>query len=307
MTPPTHLQRSRARSLLCASLAQWGLCCLACSGPAAPPDSPVGYTEQRRLLALAGGPAVATNAPAPGSAADAMAATTHTTPAASTAQTAPPSSTPSAPAAPPTAAPAVTTPVAPAAPGAASMVTPPPAGAASSAPTTAAPSEATKNAEVVGPKATKLKVQFTTKSYGGMYQPVNLGAVWVEDASGKWVYTLEMWCGWQNTKSLKPYNSAGGADYSVGLFPGSFTTMPPMDVVTSATLRQHKPHNSGAWSLKDSKGAEVPDGMYKLKLEVTEQEDEGKVLEVPFMKGAAPGPIAAPDSAVFTNLKIELQ
>lgn len=157
------------------------------------------------------------------------------------------------------------------------------------------------------PKATKLTVDFTTKSYGGEYGPVNLGVVWVEDASGKWVYTLEMWCGWQNTKSLSPYNMSGGADYSVGLFPGTHTTMPPSDVVTAATLRQHKTHSGAHWSFKDSDGKEVPDGMYKLMLEVTEQEDAGKVLEVPFMKGGPAGPVTAPDSPGFTNLKINLE
>jgi hypothetical protein len=157
------------------------------------------------------------------------------------------------------------------------------------------------------PKAGKLNVSFTTKTYGGKYAPVNLGAVWIEDSAGKWVYTLEMWCGWQNTKSLMPYNAAGGVDYSVGLFPGSNTTMPPSDVITAATQRQHKQHSGASWSFKDKDGKEVPDGMYKLKLEITEQEDAGKIVEVPIMKGAPAGLVMATDGPGFTNLKIELQ
>jgi hypothetical protein len=157
-------------------------------------------------------------------------------------------------------------------------------------------------------KATKLTLEFTTKTYGGKYAPVNVGAAWVADASGKWVYTLEMWCGWQNTKHLMVYDSAGGPDYSSGLFPGTFaSSKPPADVIASATLKTHKTHTGASWSLKDSKGASVPDGMYKLMIELTEQEDSGKTLEVPFMVGAPPGPVIAMDSAVFTGVKITLQ
>lgn len=157
-------------------------------------------------------------------------------------------------------------------------------------------------------KATKLSLEFTTKPYGGKWGPVNVGAVWVADAGGKWVYSLELWCGWQNIRHLAPYNTAGGQDYSVGLLPGTYLgVMPPTDVVSSATLKNHKTHKGAVWTFKDSKGKEVPDGMYKLMFELTEQEDAGKTLEVPFMKGAAPGPVVATGSTVFTDVHITLQ
>ena len=159
------------------------------------------------------------------------------------------------------------------------------------------------------PKATSLTLEFTTKAYGGKWGPVNVGAVWIADASGKWVHTLEMWCGWQNTRHLMPYNSAGGPDYSTGLFPGTYTlgTAPPADVIASATLQRHKTHKGASWNFEDGRGTEVPDGMYKLMFEVTEQEDAGKTYEVPFTKGDPPGPIMAPGTAVFTDLNVALQ
>jgi hypothetical protein len=158
-------------------------------------------------------------------------------------------------------------------------------------------------------KATKLTLDYTTATYGGKYAPINIGAVWVADASGKWVYTLEMWCGWQNTKHLRPYTMAGGPDYSTGLLPGSFTSgkAPPPDVIASATLKTHKAHKSVVWNLKNASGAEVPDGMYTLNFELTEQEDAGKSLQIPFMKGGALGPLMAATSPVYMDVKAVLQ
>jgi hypothetical protein len=157
-------------------------------------------------------------------------------------------------------------------------------------------------------KATKLTLEFTTKAYGGKYTPINVGAVWVADMSGKWIYTLEMWCGWQNTRHLMPYTTAGGPDFSAGLFPGTYSgATPPTDVIATATLKTHQTHKGAAWSFKDSKGAIVPDGMYKLIFEFTEQEDAGKSLEVPFMKGGPAGPIMSAGNATYTDLRIALQ
>lgn len=158
-------------------------------------------------------------------------------------------------------------------------------------------------------KATMLTVEFTTKTYGGMYGPPNVGVVWIEDARGKWVYTLEQWCGWLNTINLPVYAEAGGTDYCAGIFPGTFNAGmdPPADVITGATLPNHKTHTGAHWTFKNSKGAEVPDGMYKLRFEFTEEDDPGKLLEVPFMKGAPPGDIMIMDTPVYVGVKIALQ
>ena len=160
-------------------------------------------------------------------------------------------------------------------------------------------------------KATALTVDFTTMTYGGRYGPPNIGAVWVEDQAGKWVHTLEMWCGWLNFAiNMGRYSSVGGPDYSAGLFPGTWTsgTDPPPDVIASPTLTNHKAHTGAKWTFTGSRGTEVPDGMYKLVFEFTEQDDPGKIMEVPFMKGGPAGPVEV-DKLVtgFSNVKITLQ
>jgi hypothetical protein len=42
---------------------------------------------------------------------------------------------------------------------------------------------------------TSLTFDVTTKAPGGRYQPRNVGAIWVEDSSGKLVKSLEVWAG----------------------------------------------------------------------------------------------------------------
>src|SRR5262249_38994317 len=137
----------------------------------------------------------------------------------------------------------------------------------------------------------------------------NVGAVWIEDSSGKWVYTLEEWCGWLNTINLTEYADSGRTDNCQGLFPGTDNSGsdPPSDVITSATLPNHKTHTGAVWTFKNDKGADVPDGMYKLRFEFTEEDNAGKLKEVPFMKGASPGDVAVMNAAGYTNVKIALQ
>jgi hypothetical protein len=159
-------------------------------------------------------------------------------------------------------------------------------------------------------KATKLTVEFTTKTYGAKWAPDNVGAVWIADARGRWIYTLEEWAGLLNhALNLVTYTGAGGPDYSAGLFAGTYTSgsPPPADVIATATLHAHKTHKGAAWSFKDSTGKVVADGMYKLMFEMTEQETTDKTLEIPFMKGAPAGPIMAAGNAVFADVRVALQ
>jgi hypothetical protein len=160
---------------------------------------------------------------------------------------------------------------------------------------------------------TKLTLEFTTKTYGGNRAPQNIGAVWVEDSNGKWIYTLEYWGSIPNDQHLSRYVSSGGPDYAFnvpgelqGVLPPGYVTQPPPDVVTGATLATHKQHMA-AWNFKDKAGMVVPDGAYRIVIEISEQEKTEKSTEVPFMQGAMPGSTMPPDGDIATGMKLTLQ
>jgi hypothetical protein len=119
-----------------------------------------------------------------------------------------------------------------------------------------------------------LKTQFTTISMGGTWAPDNVGAVWIEDASERYIKTLELWAGVRK-KSL----------YKWGV---RACHKPEVDVVTRATLPMHQTHEV-SWNGKDLNGLLVPDGTYTLFIEVTETElDVGVTSTQAFEKGSAP-------------------
>lgn len=156
-----------------------------------------------------------------------------------------------------------------------------------------------------GPAPTMLTFAYTTRTQDGEYAPDNVGAVWVEDASGKWIHTLEYWGNVPNGSHLSRYSRAGGPDY--GAFFGIRSVKPPPDTITSATLHMHKSHTGLSWDLKDKSGADVPDGMYKLVIELTEEEAAGEFLEIAFMKGPEAAEIAPPDTPYYTGMTLTLR
>jgi hypothetical protein len=154
--------------------------------------------------------------------------------------------------------------------------------------------------ETSGPKPTKLTATITTQTTGGKYAPKNVGAIWIEDSSGKWVYTLDWWDGLLNVQWLTNYNKVQGPSYTL------FDPKPGPDTVTSATLNMHKTHTV-SWGFEDKSGAQVPDGDYTLKIEITEESATGKVQEIPFKKGAEPVTVMPPDAPCCVDMKLTLE
>jgi hypothetical protein len=132
----------------------------------------------------------------------------------------------------------------------------------------------------------------TTLAQGGRYQPANIGAIWVEDASGKYIKTLEVWA---TIRAI--YLSQW---LSVNQW-GDET-----DAVSSATLRMHKAHHA-TWNLKDSNGAVAPDGDYEIFIEVTDQDFPGDSTSIKFTKGPKAQTVMPPDAASFHGLKLTYQ
>jgi hypothetical protein len=128
----------------------------------------------------------------------------------------------------------------------------------------------------------KLEVKYTTQSLEGRYAPRNCTAVWIEDMSGAYVATIELGAG------LRKPGLVYFQDHAC-------TERLGPDVVTSATLPDHDKMHMASWEGLDSEMKPVPDGPYKLFIEVTESDKEpGELSEFSFDKGPTPFAIDAP-------------
>lgn len=134
---------------------------------------------------------------------------------------------------------------------------------------------------VVG-TAGELTVTYTTQTYEGFYAPKNCSATWIETMDGKYVATIEVMATlrrpglvyWQEracTEELGP------------------------DATTSATLKNHDKVHEITWTGVDFEGKGVPDGKYKLFIELTETDKEpGELNVVEIEKGPMPYTIPLP-------------
>lgn len=138
---------------------------------------------------------------------------------------------------------------------------------------------------------TSLSFQVTTSPASGRYQPKNIGAIWIEDGTGKVVKSLEVWAATRR-RYLTGY---------LGAMAGS-----SIDVKTSATLPRHQTHNV-TWDLKDRSGATVVPGMYRLRMELTDADRTGNSNTVTFDTSKGPSSPAAPDAPSFGAMTLELR
>lgn len=111
--------------------------------------------------------------------------------------------------------------------------------------------------------AGSLSITFTTVDPRGRYSPRNIGAVWIETADGKFVKTVERWAG-VRARDLRRWTQQSGG------WP-STSTPDRVDAVSRATLRSHETHTL-TWNLRDASGAVVPDGSYKVFVEMTDRD-----------------------------------
>ena len=133
-----------------------------------------------------------------------------------------------------------------------------------------------------------LTVEITSAAIGGRYAPRNIGAIWIETASGDFVKTIERWAAIRGG-DLRTWNQrSGGWGFS---FFGVSSAPDAMDAVTGATLTSHRAHTP-TWAMKDVMGAVVPDGSYKVVLEVAD--GTAGTAEVMFQKGPMPQTVTAP-------------
>lgn len=138
--------------------------------------------------------------------------------------------------------------------------------------------------------------EFTTVTYHGKYSPKNIGAVWIADASGKFVKSLDVWAA-KRIVNLVKWNAASGGN--------------KVDAVTSATAPSHGAHVAD-WDCTDVSHQAVPDGTYKLMLEFTEEDSAliiwppGPSTGIEFVKGPSPVVLTPPDLPNYVSMKLTL-
>jgi hypothetical protein len=138
--------------------------------------------------------------------------------------------------------------------------------------------------------ATSLAFDVTTSPVGGFYQPRNIGAIWVQDSSGKLVKSLEVWAGIRR-RYLTKYTAALG--------------FMAVDVTASATLSSHRAHHS-TWDMKDRTGAAAPPGKYTLMMETTDSDATGRSASVDFDTTAGPQTVMPPAAPSFSAMQLQL-
>lgn len=133
-------------------------------------------------------------------------------------------------------------------------------------------------------------VSFTirTTTPGGNFSPKNIGAIWVEDSSGNFIKTLQIWAD-KRIQYLYTWNAISGGN--------------KVDAVTSATLSSHQTHNV-TWNVKDVQGNIVPNGQYKLIIEMTDQHAQGPLSSFSFPVGEASNSLSFPDENNFHDIQL---
>lgn len=133
-----------------------------------------------------------------------------------------------------------------------------------------------------------LTVTTTTVSAGGGYSPRNIVAIWIQDASGKFVKSMLVYANVRiNDLSTWTTNSAKNK----------------VDAVTAATQSSHATRTC-TWKGTNVSAVTVPDGTYTVKLELND--GNARVATYTFIKGTSPttGTVSA-SSGSFSNVSIQ--
>jgi len=130
--------------------------------------------------------------------------------------------------------------------------------------------------------------QVTTTSPGGNFSPKNIGAIWVEDASGSFVKTLKLWAD-RRKQYLYIWNDQSGGN--------------TVDGVTGATYSGHGTRTA-SWDFTDIAGDTVPVGDYTLIMEMTDQHSQGPQYSISFPFMGATETITPPEQSNFHNMQL---
>jgi hypothetical protein len=142
--------------------------------------------------------------------------------------------------------------------------------------------------------ACTLTFSVTTVTARGQYAPRNVGAIWISNATGQYVKSLDVW-GSQRLGNVTAWQTASGGDKT--------------DAITSATHASHGPHNV-TWNCLDRARNPVPDDQYTVNVSFIEGNaipffgPAPIIVSVPFAKGSAPVDITPPDAPNFVGMHL---
>lgn len=119
-----------------------------------------------------------------------------------------------------------------------------------------------------------LTVTTTTSNAGGNYAPRNIVAIWIEDEQGNWVKTLLAYAATRKThlNTWEASTTAAGSPFNVA------------DAITGATRNSHDVRTC-TWNATNINGTVVPDGVYKVRMELTDKNATGNFSTFTFTKG----------------------
>lgn len=129
---------------------------------------------------------------------------------------------------------------------------------------------------------------FKTVTDNGTYSPKHVMAVWIEDSNG-FVRTQL-----RQAVARKQYLYTWIAQ----------TGQNEVDATTGATLSSHQTRTI-TWDCTDLSGNEVPDGVYTVRVEYTDQHAQGPLYSINFTKGATYQHLTPANETYFINLDLE--
>jgi hypothetical protein len=140
----------------------------------------------------------------------------------------------------------------------------------------------------------ELSVSFTTSSAGGNYSPKNIVAVWIEDDSGNFIKTLLAYAQSRKThlNTWQASTSAVGSEFNT------------VDAITGPTKTTHSSRTC-YWDAADVNGITVPDGTYKIWMELTDKNSTGNFSSFDITKAGNPQSLAPINVPSFGSIIID--
>ena len=146
------------------------------------------------------------------------------------------------------------------------------------------------NAQTAG----ELSVTVTTSAAGGGYAPRNIVAIWVETEQGNFVKTLMAYAANRRThlNIWEQSTTAAGSPFNV------------VDAITGSTRNSHDTRNC-LWNGMDINGTLMPDGNYRLRMELADKNSTGNYSTFNFTKNDESYVLSPANVPSFAGISIE--